>query len=80
MDRVIGGARCAEHRVSWAQYAVERYGERMRPAGKGVAHKRILRAHHLGEHLVERLTAPVVITIAGRRDKMALAHAVSNEG
>ena len=52
MDRIVGRARCAEHRIARAQHAIERHRQRVRPASEGVAHECILCAHHIGENPV----------------------------
>ena len=74
LQRIIGQAGHAQHRVAGTQYAKQRHRERVGAAHKVVPHQRILRAECVGIDFIECLTAAIAIAIAGGSGKVALAH------
>lgn len=79
-QRVVGRAGDGQHGVAGAEHTEQGDGDRVGAGNDAVAHQRVLRAHHLREHLVQRVPSPVAVAVAGGRDKMAFAHPVVDKG
>ena len=80
LDGVIRRTGDAEHLIPGAEHAEQRHGEGVGAADKVVAHQGVLRAKGVGVDLVQHVTAPVAVAVAGAAHKVALADACLGKG
>ena len=73
LNGVIGSAGNAQHLVSRTKHAEEGHSQGVGAADKVVAHQGVLGAQGGGVNLVQHVTAPVSVTVAGAAHKVALA-------